>query len=201
MSRENSAISLVLTAETVIMCIGKVEADARIVTAASLNKLGVGDVDMNAGNSDNPLAGEFDEIEGLDDDFVPDDALPLCPRCLHPCRPLQYYCPYCGSNDAINPLTPYIAFLNIRFNYDIFITMWRKIWYDPHTSIIRRLFYVLMVTAFVPVIVVVGLPLLFVGKIPQPQLRNATAIVLCIVAMALFVLFVFIGFAGRPFLL
>ena len=167
---------------------------------ANHGELGAGDFDMNERNDDNSRAEEFNEGEGLGDDFVPDDALPLCPRCLRPCRPMQYYCPYCGSNDAINPLTPYIAFLNICFNYDIFITMWRKIWYDRHTSIIRRLFYLLMVTAFVPVIVVFGLPLLFVGKIPQPQLRNATTILLCIVAMVLLVFFVFIGFARGPFL-
>ncbi|MEJ2704263.1 MAG: hypothetical protein P8Z79_17645 [Sedimentisphaerales bacterium] len=182
------------------MQIGKGRAKAWIVAGTSVGRLGAGDVPMNERNDNNPRTEELNEGKDLNDDFVPDDALPLCPRCLNPCRPLQYYCPYCNSNDAINPLTPYIAFLNIRFNYDIFITMWRKIWYDRDTSMIRRLFYLWMVTAFVPVIVIFGLPLLFVGKIPQPRLRSATMILLCIVAMALFVLFVFVGFAAGPFL-
>jgi len=55
--------------------------------------------------------------ERIDDEFVGDDALPLCAKCLKPCKPLQYYCDKCGSYDAINPLTPYIGFVNIRFNY------------------------------------------------------------------------------------
>ena len=66
--------------------------------------------------------------ERIDDELIPDDALPLCAKCLKPCKPLQYYCDKCGSNDAVNPLTPYIGFVNIRFNYDIYCTMWRKVW-------------------------------------------------------------------------
>jgi hypothetical protein len=157
------------------------------------DELGIYGRDMSEQRDDNPPAQESTEIERFDDDFVPDDARPLCPRCLTPCRPLQYYCHNCGSNDAINPLTPYIAFLNIRFNYDIFCTMWRRIWYDEHSLMVSRLFYLLMITAFVPVIVVFGLPLLFIGRIPQPALRAATTIFLCIIAVVLFVLFVRYG--------
>jgi hypothetical protein len=145
---------------------------------------------MNQQSDDNSQAVELDEVKDLDDDFVPEGAWPVCPRCFTPCPPLQYYCPHCGSNDAINPLTPYIAFLNIRFNYDIFCTMWRKIWYDEHTLIVSRTFYLLMITMFVPVFIVVGLPLLLVGKIPQPKLRNATTLLLCLIAIVFMVLLV-----------
>ena len=157
---------------------------------------------MSEQSNNNPAAGEFEDIEQLDNDFIPDDARPLCPRCLTPCQPLQYYCYNCDSNDAINPLTPYIAFLNIRFNYDIFCTMWRKIWYDKHTLIVGRLFYLFMITAFAPVIMVFGLPLLLISKIPQPGLRKTTIIFLCIIAVVLFIFFVryrlFTGLVARP---
>jgi hypothetical protein len=148
---------------------------------------------MNKRNDNNSQAKEFNEGEYPDDDFVPEDAWPVCPRCFTPCPPQQYYCTHCGSNDAINPLTPYIAFLDIRFNYDIFITMWRKIWFEKDTSMIKRLFYLLMVTVFVPIFLVVGLPFLFVQKTSQPELRKTTMILLCVIAVVLFVFFVLFG--------
>ena len=154
-----------------------------------LEKLGAGDRDMNERKNDNPQERGFNDIDKSVDDFVPEDAWPVCPRCFTPCPPWQYYCPHCNSNDAINPLTPYIAFLNIRFNYDIFCTMWRKIWYDKHTSMMSRLIYLLMVSAFVPVFVVVGLPLLFIKIVPRPELRKSTTILLCIIAMIFFFAF------------
>ena len=127
--------------------------------------------------------------EKPDDDIIPDDAQPLCLKCLTPCEPLQYYCSVCDSNDAINPLTPYIGFVNIRFNYGIFITMWRKIWYERDTSGIGRLFYLFMVAVFVPVFIIVGLPWLFVVKMRQPALRKTIIIALCIAAVALLISF------------
>lgn len=164
---------------------------------ADLDKLGVCGCDMNERNNDNFQALDLNEVGDFDDDFLPDDAQPLCPKCLTPCRPLQYYCPYCDSNDAINPLTPYIAFLNIRFNYDIFCTMWRKIWYDKHTWMVSRMFYLLMIALFVPFFLVLGLPVLLAGKIAQPGLRNATTLLLCLIAIILLALFcllwIFIG--------
>ena len=160
---------------------------------ADLEELGECGCDMNRRNSDNSGAPEPNEVEDFDDDFVPDDAWPLCPKCLTPCRPLEYYCPYCDSNDAINPLTPYIPFLNIRFNYDIFCTMWRKIWYDQHTSMVRRMFYLLMIALFVPFFFVLGLPFVFVGKIPQFGLRNTTIVLLCLIVIVLLALFVRCG--------
>ena len=174
----------------------RAEADAWIATVADLGELGMGDRDMNERNKNNLQAGELNEVEDFDDDFVPDDAWPVCPKCLTPCRPLEYYCPHCDSNDAINPLTPYIAFLNIRFNYDIFCTMWRRLWYDRRTSMIRRLFYLLMIMLFVPYMIIFGLPLLFVGKIPQPRLRNGTTLIVCLIAFAFIALLVRYGLFG-----
>jgi hypothetical protein len=155
-----------------------------------LDKLGAGDRDMNERNNDNPQERGFNEVEKPGDDFVPEDAWPVCPRCLTPCRPMQYYCPHCDSNEAINPLTPYIAFLNIRFNYDIFCTMWRKIWYDKRTSMIRRLFYMLMIMLFVPYMIIFGLPLLLLGIISQPRLRNTKTLLICLIAVVFVTLLV-----------
>jgi len=113
----------------------------------------------------------------LADESLPDNALPICSKCLKPCHPLQYYCDNCASNDAINPLTPYIGFVNIRFNYDIFCTMWRKMLCDKSTSTVVRIFYLAMI---------IILPALLIARIPQPQIRTATTILLiAIVAVIL----------------
>jgi hypothetical protein len=146
--------------------------------------------------------GEYQQDKRVDDGFIPEDAWPLCPNCLTPCHPLQYYCPNCNSNQAINPLTPYIGFVNIRFNYDIFLTMWRKIWYDKDVSITSRLFYLFMTTMQVPVLLVIGLPLLLIYKVYRTRFRRITIIALFIIAILLFILFLryklFTGFVSRP---
>ena len=129
----------------------------------------------------------------FDNDYVPDDALPLCPKCLKPCQPLAYYCDNCDSNDAINPLTPYISFLNIRFNYDIFFTMWRKIWCEKETRAVVRLFYLLMLIVYAPILLMVGLPVFLIYKIPQKQVRKAILAALAAVIIVLLVLYVFSG--------
>jgi hypothetical protein len=163
---------------------------------ADLDKLGVWDCDMNERNNDNFQALDLDVIGDFDDDYLPEDALPLCPKCLTPCPPLQYYCPHCDSNDAINPLTPYIPFLNIRFNYDIFCTMWRKIWSDEHTGMASKVFYLLMIALFVPIFIVMVLPFMFVRKISQCGLRNVTILLFCLIAMILLALFFRLGLVG-----
>jgi hypothetical protein len=138
--------------------------------------------------------------EQPDDEFVLHDAVPVCPKCLKPCHPLQYYCDNCDSNAAINPLTPYIGFVNIRFNYGGFCTMWRKIWYDKDTSIKLKWLYLFMIVAFAPIIVIVGLPLLLIGKIKRARLQKTitTAFyILLIVSLTAYLLYLS-STASRP---
>jgi hypothetical protein len=65
------------------------------------------------------------EGKTFDDEYLPPDAKPLCPRCLQPCHPLQYYCTNCGCNEVINPLASYIPYIRIRFNIGIFAKLCR----------------------------------------------------------------------------
>jgi len=156
---------------------------------------------MTEQGQENLSAGEFEEAGQVDDEFIPDDARPLCLKCLKPCHPLQHYCDSCDCNDAINPLTPYMPFLNIRFNYGIFITIWRKIWYDEYTSIIGRVSYLFMITIFVPVFLVVGLPSFLIVEIPQ-SVRKTTIITLFIIGIVLLMFFwhyrLFTGLVSGP---
>ena len=145
---------------------------------------------MTEQSKNNLPAGENNKAQKLDDDFIPDDAQPLCLKCLKPCHPLQHYCDSCNSNDAINPLTPYMGFVNIRFNYGIFLTMWRKIWHEKDTSTISRLFYLFMINMFVPVFLIIGLPSLLIFRASRLGLRKATIITLFIIAIVLFIFFV-----------
>lgn len=150
---------------------------------------------------DNPVSGDIKETEQVDDEFIPADARPVCLKCFKPCHRLQHYCNECDSNDVINPLTPYMPFLNIRFNYGIFLTMWCRIFHDRDTSVVARLSYLCMLAMFVPGILVLGLPLLLVFKIPQSS-QKKTIITLCIIAVVLLIFFfryeLFTGLPTRP---
>jgi hypothetical protein len=143
---------------------------------------------MNEGGQNNLAARDYEGAGHLDDEFIPANARPVCLKCLKPCHPLQYYCDKCDSNNGINPLTPYIGFVNIRFNYDIFLTMWRRIFHDSDTSVAARLFYLCMLAMFVPEFLVVGVPSLFIFKIPRSE-RKMTIITLCIIAVVLVIFF------------
>jgi len=133
--------------------------------------------------------------ERIDDEFIPDDALPLCAKCLKPCTPLQYYCDKCGSYDAINPLTPYIGFVNVPFNYGIYCTMLRKVFYDKKTRIVIKMFYLFLTTLMVgAVIMIFCLPIFLVCKIPQGQLRSMAIIAWAVIVIALLV---FCAYSGR----
>jgi hypothetical protein len=131
--------------------------------------------------------------EKSNDEFIPGDARPICPKCLTPCHPLQNYCENCDSNEVINPLASYMPFVRIRFNIGMFCKMWRKIWYDKDTSIKLKWFYLFMIVAFTPILIIVGLPLLLIGAIPEPKLRKTTVAAFYIIAVLLLVIFIYFG--------
>jgi len=138
----------------------------------------------------------FEEFGKAGGEFVPEGAWPVCPNCFEPCNPLHNYCENCGSNDAINPLAPYLPFVNIRFNYGGFVTMWRGIWVRD-VSRLRKCLYLFMIIVFAPVVLVVGLPFFLTGKVKAPLLKNILIAMLYIIAIALLVFLLPAGI--RPF--
>ncbi len=130
------------------------------------------------------------------DDFVPDGAWPVCPNCFAPCNPLTNYCDNCGSNDAINPLAPYLPFVNIRFNYGGFVKMWRGM-RRRDVSGPRKCLYLFMLIIFAPVVLVIGLPFFLTGKIKNPMLKTAAIVMLYIIAIAFLMFLLPAGI--RPF--
>jgi len=73
---------------------------------------------------------------------------PVCLKCLHPFSPGTHYCENCG--EAVGQLTPYIPFVNIRFNYSIFGNMWKHIWRRKDTKWYTKIFYLILIISFVP---------------------------------------------------
>ena len=140
-----------------------------------------------------PLHKSSDAKE-LDDDSIPDDALPLCPKCLQPCNPLQDYCANCDSNESINPLASYVPFVRIRFVAGMYGKIWRRICYDKDTSIIRKLFFLIFIVFGAPIILIVGLPLFLADKIKNPQVQKTVTIASYIILFLLLMLYLFIAF-------
>ena len=101
---------------------------------------------------------------------IAQDASPLCPQCLRPCDPLDYYCPHCGSNETINPLTPYISFVNIRYNVGICGKLWNRCWYDNETALWKKILYFFLLFFWFPIIVVM-IPYYFIEKIKSDKSR------------------------------
>jgi len=100
---------------------------------------------MSEKDNNNTQAGDFEDVGELDDDFIPADALPVCPKCLRPCHPLQNYCLNCDSNEVINPLASYMPFVRIRFIVGIFGKMGRRIRHDKKTSIKLKLLFLFLI--------------------------------------------------------
>ncbi|MHC4488558.1 MAG: hypothetical protein ACYSW7_05180 [Planctomycetota bacterium] len=146
---------------------------------------------MTEQGQENLSAGEFEEAGQVDDEFIPDDARPLCLKCLKPCHPLQHYCDSCDCNEVINPLASYIPFVRIRFAYGFFGKMWRIMWYDKETSTIFRLLCLFLIIFYAPILLIVGLPLFLNGKIPEPQLQRPTVAAFYIIAVFLWIIFIY----------
>jgi len=101
--------------------------------------------DMTNTDCNNLWAGETEEAQQVEDDFIPDDACPLCSNCLKACQPLQYYCDGCDSNEVINPLASYMPFVRIRFAIGMVVRAWRKMLYDQEASMTFRLVCLLII--------------------------------------------------------
>jgi hypothetical protein len=143
-------------------------------------------------------AGNIIEVEQVDDEFIPVEALPLCSKCLKPCNPLQNYCDNCDSNEVINPLASYMPFVRIRFNIGMFCKLWRRICYDNNISTILRLFYLIMVTMGAPILTIVGLPLLLLGRFSKPKLRDLTILVFWVIALVILMMLIYSSLFRGP---
>jgi integral membrane sensor domain MASE1 len=139
---------------------------------------------------DNSVGNDFDRVDSESEKVAP-DATPLCVNCLKPVDPKQYYCTHCGSNEAINPLATYMPLVRIRHNYDIFITMWRKLWRRRTGSATIILFSFLI--ACVAPIMLMGLPIMLWVIFRDRHLRAYRLAVFGLIVMIVFMTFALLG--------
>ena len=137
-----------------------------------------------------------EEIANVSDDFVPEDAWPVCPKCFKPCNPLQNYCENCDSNEPINPLASYMPFERIRFTAGMFGKIWRRIWDSKDTSTGLKLFFLIIIIMGAPIMLIVGLPLLLIGKIKDHRIRKTAATVFYILLLLLLLSYLFFIWPG-----
>lgn len=126
------------------------------------------------------------------DEFNASTATPLCMKCFKPCNPFQYYCDKCSSNDAINPVASYMPFVRIRFECGFFGNMWQCVWYGRDRATILRLFCLIYICLFAPVLSLFGIPLLLIGISPRPILKSIEKAALYIVACISMLLYLWI---------
>lgn len=144
---------------------------------------------MSEGGQDNSAARDYEDAGPLDDEFIPDDAWPVCMKCLKPCHPLQFYCDKCDSNDVINPLASYMPYVRIRFRCGFCGDMWRTVLYDKEASLVIRTLCLFMTIAFAPILIIVGLPLFFIDKIEKSESKKTIEIVFYIVLISILVIY------------
>lgn len=105
-------------------------------------------------------------------DDAPAEGTPVCLKCFTPYQPLQHYCEECG--ETVGQLSPYIPFVNIRHNYGIFGTMWKRAWFDADVTKGRKVFYFLMILFLAP-IMILGLPFTLWAKYRKLDSRDPIA--------------------------
>jgi hypothetical protein len=112
----------------------------------------------------NPDIPENNTNPDLPDDFIPQNAWPVCPKCFTPCDPTLNFCPHCDSNEPINPLASYMPFEQIRFRIGMLGKLWTKIC-ENRTSAPLKLFYIFLIALAAPIMLIVGLPILLITKL------------------------------------
>ena len=133
-----------------------------------------------------------------EEDKAAAEEVPVCLNCLRPYDDaLEYYCPHCGSNEAANPLTPYISYVNIRFNVGMVGNLWRRFQRRQNATIARRLLDLLMLLLYCPLLIL-ATPFVVYAKWKNHKQRDAKRVLCCIViVIALVVCFFLIRELGR----
>ncbi|MCK5612380.1 hypothetical protein KAR91_61480 [Candidatus Pacearchaeota archaeon] len=118
------------------------------------------------------------------------EEVPVCSNCFRPYDDaLEYYCPHCESNEAANPLTPYIPYVNIRFNVGVAGKMWRRFQHRQNATIARRLLDLLILLLYCPLLIL-ATPFVVYAKWKNHKQRDAKRVLYCIgIAVALAICF------------
>lgn len=122
------------------------------------------------------------------EEAVLSEAVPLCPNCLRPCDKYQFYCHHCDSNEAINPLASYMPFVRIRFNVGMVLKVFRKL-FSSEDGLFKKVFCVFVILISAPVLLFFGLPLAFIEKVQDVELKRSLKIIFWIIVFGLITAF------------
>ena len=90
--------------------------------------------------------------------------VPVCLNCMHPVDPLYHYCPNCGF--AVGQLTPILPYESLRWQANIWGIMWKQLW-SKEVTLVGKLFRLIMIICFVPVILLGIIPRIWKKKEAQ----------------------------------
>ena len=138
-------------------------------------------------NNSNKKPETAEEAAPLSPDELGLDAIPLCPKCLKPVDPQDYYCPHCDSNEPINPLAAYMPFVRIRYMYSVFGTMWRKMW-NGETGLFASILFILLIINYAQTLLIIGTPVASYKLLKNAKLQNPRSISLLIIISGIVVL-------------
>ena len=75
------------------------------------------------------------ENNNISEETMNEESQPLCFQCLSPIKPLQHYCSNCGG--TVGNYTRYIPFVNIPFQVEFSVKVWRKFWRSDDSVILK----------------------------------------------------------------
>ena len=107
-----------------------------------------------------------DEFNPCDEAENRQKEIPLCLRCARPVDPLSHYCPHCG--ETTGQMTPYIPFVNLRMQVNFYVQMWHQIC-SGRISFLGRIFRLLMIILFVPILLLIALPMMLWEKLKNKK--------------------------------
>lgn len=116
------------------------------------------------------------EQSEADNEYLDENALPLCPNCLTPCDPRTYFCQNCKSIEAINPNATYLPYVRILFAAGLIGKAWRKHLSKDNKSffdwILSSLFIILLMLLYAPIVLLIAFPFILFDVLKKKRLNR-----------------------------
>lgn len=112
------------------------------------------------------------DAENAEAGAAPEEGVPCCTGCARPYVRGQYYCTHCGT--GVGNITPYVPYVNIRFNYGPFAGIWQGLKGDGEIGYGRWIVYVVIVLLVWP-IVLIALPFMLAEWLRAGRARKGAA--------------------------
>jgi hypothetical protein len=107
-----------------------------------------------------------------DENYIEEKSQPVCPQCLTPFEPLQHYCSHCGG--TVGNYTRYIPFVNIPFEIEFSINVWKKFWSSDTDIIYKFCLFPIVISTWGPVFLI-GMPFEIWKKYKKERITNSSS--------------------------